>query len=371
MTIKIVEHSLEYQDRVQAFNRRMKQKGSGWGFYDNPIPQWNPKKGEQSVWRQYYLAIDEKEEVRGGYCLKRQAFWFGNRAQQIASFQGPVSEGSVDRKYGFVALNMLRDMLSREPSLLAWGGGARVTKLLRTARWWIKYTPLCMKICKPYRFFRRFRMLRTSTTRKWIMDSLAFSGLGCIGLKTLAILEKIAHVAPLEAEYEIEKDRGDWCDNLWLRCRSSYNIVAVRNQETISLLMPVNEWPPVVMLKVTFGNQVVGFAAVLFKSMQDDPRFGSLRVGTIVDSFGMLEHCARIIAAATHFLEQKNVDLIISNQTHPLWLQGFRANGFHLLQGRRMLALSKSLQQQWDSAPSSLSGLHMTNLDGDGPLGLG
>ena len=135
--------------------------------------------------------------------------------------------------------------------------------------------------------------------------------------------------------------------------------------------MPVNDWPPVVLLKVKSGKQVIGFVAVLFKSMHNHSRFGSLRVGTIVDAFGPLEHCARIVAAATNFLGQKDVDLIISNQTHPSWLQGFRANGFHLLQGRRMLALSKSLRQQWGSTQSSLPGLHLTNLDGDGPLGLG
>jgi len=371
MAIEIVEHSPEYQDRVRAFNSRLKQKGSSWAFYEDAVPEWNPKRGEQSVWRQYYLAIDEQNEVRGAYCLKRQTFWFNGGIQRIASFQGPVSEGIVDKKYGLVAVNMLRDMLSREPGLLAWGGGAQVTNLLRAAGWWIKYTPLCLKVCRPCRFLRQIRMLRTSASRKWIMDSLAFSGLGWIGLKTLAALQKIAHHATLGGQYEIEENRGDWCDDLWLRCRSSYNIVAVRNQETTNLLMPVNGWPPVVLLRVRFKNEVVGSAAVLCKSMQDDSRFGFLRVGTIVDVFGLLEHCARIVAAATHFLEQKDVDVIISNQTHPSWLQGFRANGFHLEQGRRMLALSKSLRQSWASTRSSFPVLHLTNLDGDGPLGLG
>ena len=371
MAIKIIEHSAAYRDRVREFNRRMKQKGSSWAFYEDPEPRWNPKRGEQSVWRQYYLAVDDQGEVRGGYCLKRQAFWFGGRVQQISSLQGPVSEGSIDRKYSLVSLNMLRDMLAREPNLFAWGGNADLNKALRAAGWWVTHAPLCLKIIRPYRFLRQIRMLRTSASRKWILNSLAFSGLGWVGLKALTAVERIAHHSPLDAEYEIEQGRGDWSDDLWLRCHPSYDIVAVRNQETMNLLMPVGDWPPVTILKVKLGNQVIGVAAVLDTPMQDDSRFGCLRVGTIVDTFGRLEHTSRIVAAATHLLKQKGVDLIISNHTHSSWLQGFRANGFRILPRRRTLALSKSLQQQWGSTPSSLSGLHLTNLDGDGPIGLG
>ena len=111
MALEIVEHAVEYEDRVRAFNDRMKQKGSSWAFWVHPVPKWPPKKGNQSVWRQYYLALDDKKEVRGGYCLKRQTFWFGGQVHQIASFQGPVSEGVVDGKYGLVAVCMLRGQI--------------------------------------------------------------------------------------------------------------------------------------------------------------------------------------------------------------------------------------------------------------------
>ncbi|KPL22675.1 MAG: hypothetical protein AMJ75_07600 [Phycisphaerae bacterium SM1_79] len=370
MAIKIVEHALEYEDRVQAFNRRMKQKGSTWAFYENPIPQWIPKKGEQSVWRQYYLAIDDQEEVRGGYCLKRQAFWFGGQVHQISSFQGPVSESRVDRRYSLVAVHMLRDMLAREPNLFAWGGNRDLTRMLRAAGWWVTHAPLCLKVVRPYRFLRLNRMLRNSTSRKCILDSLAFSGLGWVVLKGLTSMRKIVYHCPLDAEYTIEERFGDWCDELWLASRESYNILAVRNQEALNLLMPTDGWPPVIRLKVELRNQIIGLAAVLDTPMQNNPRFGSLRVGTIVENFGPPEHSGRIVAAATNLLEQRGVDLVVSNQTHPSWLRGFRANGFQVVQRRRLLALSKSLQRRWGDTQSLLLGLHLTTLDGDGPLGL-
>jgi hypothetical protein len=134
--------------------------------------------------------------------------------------------------------------------------------------------------------------------------------------------------------------------------------------------MPKDNWPPVTRLKIKLKNQIIGVAAVLDSQMQDDDRFGSLRVGTIVDNFGPLERCGRVVAAAADFLKHSGVDLIIANQTHPQWLRGFRANGFHILQHRRVLAFSKALQQQWGAAESLLPGLHMTNLDADGPVGL-
>ncbi len=61
---------------------------------------------------------------------------------------------------------------------------------------------------------------------------------------------------------------------------------------------------------------------------------------------------------------------IVSYQTHPQWLEAFRANGFQVLQGRRVLALSPSLERQWGHAESLLCDLHMNTIDGDGPLGL-
>ena len=370
MAIKIVEHALEYQDRVQAFNRRMKENGSPWAFYEHPIPRWIPKRGDQSAWRQYYLALDENDEVRGGYCLKHQAFWFGGRVHKIASFQGPVSEGVIDRKYGLVTVCMIRDMLAREPNLFAFGANASIARLLRANRWSVLRTPMCLKVIKPNRFLRLNRMLRKSTTRKWILDGLAFSGLGWIGLKSLNSMRKIAHRRPLQSDYEIVEEFGEWTDELWLSSREPYAISAVRDCETFNLLMPKDGWPPVIRLKITFGGQVIGTAAVLDTPMQDDRRFGYLRVGAIVDNFGQLEHCPRIVAAATHLLEQRGVDLIISNQTHPQWLAGFCANGFHVLKGHRILALSKSLERQWGPVESLLRDLHMNTIDGDGPLGL-
>ena len=370
MAIKIVEHALEYQDRVQAFNRRMKEKGSTWAFYENPVPGWIPKRGDQSTWRQYYLALDDDEEVRGGYCLKRQAFWFGGRVHKIASFQGPVSEGAVDRKYSLTAVCMLRDMLAREPNLFAFGGNADITRLLRANRWSVLRTPLCLKVIRPYRFLRLNRMLRNSTSRKWILDGLAFSGLGWIGLKSLSSMRTIAHRHPLLADCEIVETFCDWTDELWLSSRESYNVSAVRDREALNLLMPKDGWPPVIRLKITFGSQVIGTAAVLDTPMQDDRRFGCLRVGTIVDNFGLLVHSPRIVAVATNLLEQRGVDLIVSYQTHPQWLEAFRANGFQVLKDRRVLALSTSLERQWGHAESLLRDLHMNTIDGDGPLGL-
>lgn len=370
MAIRIVEHALEYQERVQAFNRRMKQKGSDWAFYVHPVPKWLPKKGEQSVWRQYYLALDDQGEVRGGYCLKRQAFWFDGRAQQIASFQGPISEGAVDPKYGLVAPLMMRNMLAREPALFAFGSNENVTRLLRASKWWLSHTSLCLRVVKPYRFLRLNRLLRRSTARKCMLDGLALSGLGWIGLKGMVAMRKIVHRCPVDADYEVVQTFGDWTDELWRRSRESYDILAVRNQEALNLLMPENAWPPVIRLKVKLKGQVIGAAAVLDTAMQNDRRFGSLRVGAIVENLGPIEHCGRITAAATDLLIQRGVDFILSYQTHPQWVKGLAANGFHVLQGRRVLALSPTLQRQWNATEPVLHGLHMNSLDGDGPLGL-
>ena len=66
MPVKLVPHSIDMKDAVNNFNARMRAGGSPWGFYEDPNPDWIPKRDGAATWREYHLAVEDGEHVRGG-----------------------------------------------------------------------------------------------------------------------------------------------------------------------------------------------------------------------------------------------------------------------------------------------------------------
>ena len=59
-------------ETVHAFDLRMRAGGSPWGFFVEPQPDWIPRRPGQNVWREYYVAVDDGNAVRGAFALKPQ-----------------------------------------------------------------------------------------------------------------------------------------------------------------------------------------------------------------------------------------------------------------------------------------------------------
>jgi hypothetical protein len=128
--------------------------------------------------------------------------------------------------------------------------------------------------------------------------------------------------------------------------------------------------PPVRRLRVFSGERELGWAAVMESQQPDEPRFGALRLGVLVDAFGAPEDAAGIVAAATDSLLARGVDVVLSNQSHPAWVKGLARRGFLVLEKRRLFAASPELQRRLEPWDETKLGLHLTNLDGHGPMGL-
>ena len=377
MKIHIVPHSPGHRNAVDAFNRRMHDAGSRWGFYTESICDWIPNIEGRRVWRDYYLAIEEDGTVRGGYALKPQPWWIAGREQLVTDWQGPISEGAISNRFAALGLRMVRDMLKKRSLLYSWGHGGDdepVVQMLRKMGWLIHPTPACVYVVRPYRFLRRNRYLRTSPARAFGLDALATSGLGWIGIKLLHAFLAAKRGTPVDtlgAQAEVVAQFGPWADSLWERCAGDYAAIAIRSADLMNTLLPVaGPWPNATRLRVRHAQADLGWAAVMITEMKDDARFGSMRMGSIIDCLARPQDAAVIVAAATRYLREQGVDMILSNQAHPLWAAGFGANGYAVLPGKRLFAASPALKaalHPWDQV---LKGLHLTNLDGHGPHGL-
>lgn len=376
MAIQLLPHAERYRDAVAAFNRRLAQGGSPWYFYTDPHPDWIPARPGQSVWREYHLAVEgeaEAPQVRGAYALKPQPWWVRGEVHTVTDWQGPFSEGSVDTRYATLGLRMLRDMLKKYPLLYSWGHGGDdqpVVQMLQKMGWMMHQTPFCLLVLRPARFLRHNALLRTSPLRRRAFDLAAYSGLGFVLLKLMHALLRARHGRRFSAVAKEEPCFGDWADALWQRCRARYLAIAQRDAASMNALVPAQGWPAGIRLHVLRGGQSLGWAVVMDTAMRGDKRFGDLRVGSIVDCLADPEDAGEVVAAATRFLAQRGVDIVVSNQAHPAWARGFAENGYAVLPNKRMFAPSPALRTLMEPFDETARGLHLTNMDGHGPMAL-
>lgn len=373
MALRIVEYEAGHEAAVVAFNQRMAAGGSPWGFYTQARPDWIARQPGQSVWREYHLAVEDDSVVRGAFALKPQPWWVRGEFHTVTDWQGPFSEGSVDPRHAALGLRMIRDMQKKYPLLYSWGHGGDdqpVVQMLLKMGWVMHHTPFCLLVLRPHRFLRLNALLRSSPMRRLALDLGAWSGAGFALLKLMHAALRWRHGRRFAAQAVEVPDFGDWADALWERCRDRYRAIALRDAASMNTLLPAQGWPQGIRLRVERGGQTVGWAVVMDTAMRGDARFGDLRVGSVVDCLADPDDAGEVVAAATRFLARRGVDIVVSNQAHPDWARGFTENGYVVLPNRRMFAPSPALRALLEPFDETARGLHLTNLDGHGPMAL-
>jgi len=373
MPIRVVPHSAEYSDGVSAFNARMRAGGSKWGFYVDSEPDWIPKRPDAPVWREYHLAIEDDSCVRGAYALKPQRWLIKGQPEWVTDWQGPFTEGAVDVRYSALALRMIRDMLKKYPLLYSTGhGGADepVVRLLRSLGWTLHATPFFLRVLRPYRFLRLNAYLRKNRLRAAMLDALAFTGLGALGIRALHASLAVRHAgARTEAVANVVEEFGTWTDDVWRTGSAAYECLAVRDSAMMNRLLPPTGWPGGTRLKIESRGRVVGWSVVHAKHMRNDARFGTLYVAQISDCFASPADAYDVIAATHEYVAGLGVDLVCSNQSHPAWAKALAKCGYVALHGRRIFAVSPQLQARMQPFETTVRGTHLTNMDGHGPHG--
>ncbi len=373
MAIKVVPYDPDHVTAVAAFNQRMLEGNTGWGWYESAVDAWLPSREDKRTWREHFLAIDDEGEVRGAYAHKPHQWRIHGETLLVSDWQGPVSEGLLSRRYATLGLRLIREMLKRYPVLYSWGHGgheAAMLQMIVSLKWMIHDTPFCLKVLHPFRFLRRNHYLRSSARNRFALDALAYSGIGWIGLKLLYVLLGLRGAAHRDVRAEVVPRFDDGADVLWDRCMDAYQAIGFRDAQTMNALVPEDgRWPRGIRLRITREGEDIGWAVVLDNQLEDDPRFGDLRVGCVADCLALPKDADAVIKAATRFLEQRGVDMIGSNQSHPDWIHAFASSGCLVLENRRCFAVSPAFQDVLAPFDETKKGLHLTNMDGHGPSG--
>ena len=188
MHVDFVPFEEEWIEAVAQFNGRLRERGQTLLFPASPTPEWLPKIPGRKIYQEFYLAVDRDRCVRGGYLLKRQNFWLGGKTVSIGDFQLPISEGIIDRRWLGVGIAVLRNIERREPLLFALGMGESseaMPRLLAASGWSLTPVPFFFRIVRPFPFLRNIVYLRRKPALRILLDFLAVSGVGGLGIRVL------------------------------------------------------------------------------------------------------------------------------------------------------------------------------------------
>jgi hypothetical protein len=354
MSLQILPYAEEAVPAVRELNQRLLAGGvaADLQFPETPDPGWMPG-------MKLFLAVEEGA-VRGGYILRRQNFSMAGATWAAAHYRLPISEGVINRAYAMLGLRMVRDALSREPRLYALGMGGwdnPLPRMLKRLGWTMCAVPFHFKVVHPGRFLRNICALRTSPLRRAALDVAAFTGAGWLGMKALGLARRMPpNASDLAAGF------APWADEVWERSRPAYRLLAQRDAATLDQL-----YPPAGprFLRVRAAD---GWAVLLDTQMQGHKQFGDMRVGSIVDCLAPPESAGAVIRAATWQLEQRGVDMIVSNQLHAVWSRALEESGFRTGPSNYLLALSPAFAQETGGANHDQ--FHINRGDGDGPIHL-
>jgi hypothetical protein len=368
MALTIEPYREEHQSAVQEFNQRLRATGAGTDlvFYRSSRPDWLPRVANSALYNEYFVAV-EGTAVRGGYALKHEKMFIrGGELQSVACYHHPLSEGIINRSYAPVGGLMLRDALAREPKLYALGMGGfdrPLARMLAALGWNSYLIPFYFRVVRPYRFLREMKALRQSAGRRFLMNLGAATGTGWAAIKISQAAIKL--LAPRQEPFIVEEvsDFGPWLDPLWSRAADACTMTPVRDSETLRRLYPAAD-SHFTRLLISRSGAVIGWAVV--GQRRRDPKFGCMRVGSIIDCWAMPGDNLPVLLAASKTLEAEGMDLIVSNHGQQFWSQAFRSAGFLPGPSNFIFSASKKLNELLQPFDQNKFSFHITRADGDG-----
>ena len=149
------------------------------------MPQRLPRREGIPLYIEYFVAL-EGDAVRGAYVLKPQLFTVRDEVVMIANLGLPLSEGIIDPRFAVVGIALFRDAMARQPLLFGLGIGGldeKGARLQQAMKWRLVPCPFYFRVIHPHRFLRQITFLRWDRRRRFMLDALAYSGLGWLVLK--------------------------------------------------------------------------------------------------------------------------------------------------------------------------------------------
>ena len=373
MAIVIQPYRLEHEVAVAEFNQRLRLAGADENmvFYRSAQPRWLARTVESLIYNEFFVAVDDGI-VRGGYALKTQEFFFPDgQIRSIGYYHHPLAEGIINKAHAIVGTLLLRDAMQRAPLLYCLGMGGYdhpLPQMLVRLGWAHCLVPFFFRIVNPSRFLRNMQTLRSSPSRRFLLDLAAYSGAGWavsklfLGYRALVAPRSPAVDCCEVASFETA-DVAESLQFMWEQARQTCSFTAVRNAGALRTLYPP-EQTHLTRLVAKRNGSAIGWVVV--GERRKDAKYGSMRVGSVVDCFALPAELFSVVRCATQTLEQQGFDLILSNQSHQAWGEAFKAAGYLPGPSNFIFAASKKLTELLAPFEEVRPQMHLTRADGDG-----
>ncbi|MBI3874572.1 MAG: hypothetical protein HY300_01090 [Verrucomicrobia bacterium] len=372
MPIEIQPYAAERVAAVKAFNLRLRDGGEKiFKFAEQPQSSWLQPGAGETLFEEYFLANDA-DAVRGGYVLKHQPYWINGGIAATGYVYSPISEGIVNTQFGKVGLQLMMHALRRQPLLycLGMGGFDRpLPQMLKAMGWTLCAVPFYFRVARPAAFFRNFTYASRYRGGKLAANFLAATGLGWLGAKCVNAVRTKTPEKAGELSWQLVPEFGDEATVLWDAAHAKYSLAAVRDRAALNRLYPRSK-EKFLRLLVSRGGKPVGWAVALDTPMRWHKFFGDARLGSVIDCFALAGAEFDVIHAATCLLEERGVDVIVSNQSHAAWCHALRRTGWLSGPSNFIFATAPKLTARLAPFAEHQPRFHLTRGDGEGPTHL-
>jgi hypothetical protein len=372
--MEIIPYTCDWIGSVRQFNDRLVAGGLDCElrFPEEPRQQFsiNPN---GTLHQEHHLVV-EGATVRGAYLLTHERWIVGGQMRHVCHFRLPVSEGLINRQYKGVGSSMLQHALQKNTLLYSLGMGSLdrpLPRMLNSRHWSLATTSFYFRCLRPGRVLHDLVCLRKHPAWNFALDTGRWGGIGSLlisGTQELR-MRRPAKTFKVSVVRDFGNEVDEIVDEIQERARDAYALLPCRDSEILRLRYPASD-SRFFRLVVDSGSGPCGWAVVLATSMHGHKQFGDLRVGTIVDCLAVPGDEDYVIHAASRFLEEQEVDLIISNQSHRNWLRAFEHSGFFCGTSNYIFAASPQLSRLLEPFASNFPASHLTRGNGAGPIHL-
>ncbi len=367
MAIDIREFSADDWEAARAFNERMRAAKAPTDFL---LPEHAPVLEDA---RMRHYVIRDGEFARGGFLRMDQPGWLNGAECRAVNYQSPLSEGIADKRFGMVALLMLRHMEQQGDCQFMVGMGGEdkpLPKLLKAAGWLVRPAPFLFKVHRAGRFLRELPMLHRSPARSVAAKAAAWSGLGALGAMFLQRRGLVPAAKRNGYTIEAVTGWGDWADAIWERFRRECSFAVCRDRRALGEMYDLRHDARLIAALVRKNGEPVGWTVNYSTAMRDSIYFGNMHVGVILDGAAAPEAMRATAEMTDLFLASRGAELTITNQTHRAWVEAYRRCGFLEGPSNYVVAVSKKLVKAIRTTPDGEARMHVTRGDGDGRIHL-
>jgi hypothetical protein len=316
---------------VDRLNRRVKAGGITEQISLSPRLRGEARYRPEGfpVYRRMMIAEDGME-VHAAVLLYHHNIFVHGEKRDFCFINGPLSEGIINPIYSLAVVQLMRSALSYQPFLMGLGVGSPdldIFRFLTKLGWKHKSIPFFFYPVRVSKVLRGMNYFKSHPLLHYGALLGICSGVGT-GMSGLLALRRKLNASLSACQCSVVDAFDEWADRIFASSLPGYGAAIRSDSTSLNIVYPPDDRRFIrlrVLRKSTMKD--AGWIVVALKRMRDNPYFGDLTVGTLVDGFGHIADVPALVAAGINYLAEIGADLIVANFSHAVWARACRRSG--------------------------------------------